>query len=47
MKDGEIRISGGLEVATEETIRETFDTEVRIFEIDNKKIVVGGLSYEH
>ena len=42
MKDGQIRSAGGAETVTEETIRQTFDAEVRIVEIEGKKIIING-----
>ena len=37
-----IRYAGGSEIVTEDAIRETFDAEVRIVEIESKKIIVNG-----
>ena len=42
MKDGRIRHTGGPEVLTEPVIREIFDAEVRIVEIERKRIVING-----
>ena len=42
MKDGRIRHAGGPKIVTEDVIRETFDAEVRIVEIEGKKIVIHG-----
>ena len=42
MKDGKIRCAGGSEIVTKEVIREIFDAEVRILEIEGKKIIVNG-----
>ena len=42
MKDGRIRRSGGAEIVTEELIREVFDAEVRVLEIDKRKIILTG-----
>lgn len=42
MKDGQIRSAGGAETVTKETIRQTFDAEVRIVEIEGKKIIING-----
>ena len=42
MKDGRIRRSGGAEIVTEELIREVFDAEVRVLEIDKRKIILNG-----
>ena len=42
MKDGQIRHAGGKEIVTEDVIFETFDAEVRIVEIEGKKIIING-----
>ena len=42
MKDGRIRRAGGPEIVTEELIREVFDAEVRVLEIDKRKIILNG-----
>ena len=42
MKNGVVRFAGGPEIVTEDAIRETFDAEVRIVEIESKKIIVNG-----
>ena len=42
MKGGRIRHAGGSEIVTEDVIRETFDAEVRIMEIEGKKIIING-----
>lgn len=42
MKDGKICCMGGREIVTEATIREVFDADVRIIEIENKKIIING-----
>ena len=42
MKDGKILYTGGTETVTAEVIREVFDAEVRIVEIENRKIIVNG-----
>ncbi len=42
MKNGVILHAGGKEVMTEQAIREVFDAEVRIVEIDNRKIILHG-----
>jgi iron complex transport system ATP-binding protein len=42
MKGGRIRHTGGAEIMTEAAIRETFDAEVRIMEIEGKKIIING-----
>ena len=42
MKEGQIRYTGGPEIVSEAVIREIFDAEVRIVEIEGKKIIVNG-----
>ena len=42
MKDGVIRYAGGKEIVTEEIIRDTFEIDVRILEIENQKVILGG-----
>ena len=43
LKDGAVYHSGNAESVNEEIIRDTFDIEVKIYEIENKKIIIGGL----
>ena len=42
MKDGIIKYAGGKEIFTEEIIEDIFDISVKITEIDNQKIILGG-----
>ncbi|MBQ6549992.1 MAG: ABC transporter ATP-binding protein [Lachnospiraceae bacterium] len=42
MKDGKICRTGGAEIVTEEVIREVFDAEVRIIQIEDKKVIING-----
>ncbi len=42
MKEGKIRHEGRAEIVTEDVIYETFDAEVRIVEIEGKKIIING-----
>ena len=42
MKDGRIRCTGGSEIVTKSVIREIFDAQVRIVEIEGKKIIING-----
>ena len=42
MKDGKICRTGGAEILTEEVIREVFDAEVRIIQIEDKKVIING-----
>ena len=42
MKDGKIRYEGGKEIITENVIREIFDAEVRVVEIEGQTIILNG-----
>ena len=42
MKNGQILYTGGREAVTEDIIREIFDAEVRIIDIEGKKIIING-----
>ena len=42
MKDGVVKYAGGKEIFTEEVIRDIFDIDVRILEVDGQKIILGG-----
>lgn len=42
MKDGEIRTAGGADIVTERVIEEIFDAQVRIVEIEGKRIIING-----
>ena len=42
MKDGAVKYAGGKEIFTEEVIRDIFDIDVKIVEIDNQKVILGG-----
>ncbi len=42
MKEGQIRYAGGAEIVTEEFIKEIFDAQVRIAEIEGKRIIING-----
>ena len=46
LKDGQVKYAGGKEIVTEEVIRDVFDVTVRIVEIDNEKIILGGYHNE-
>ncbi len=41
MKDGKVKYAGGKEIITPEVIRDIFDIDVRIVEIEGKKYVLG------
>lgn len=42
MRDGQVRYSGGPECVNEEVIRDIFDIDVQILEMNGRKIVLGG-----
>ena len=44
LKAGRIHCSGGPECVTANVIRDTFDIDVKIVEIENQKIIIGGSS---
>ncbi len=47
MKDGVIKYAGGKEIITEAVIKDIFDIDVRIVEIENQKVILGGYCNEH
>ena len=42
MKDGVVKYAGGEEVFTEEVIKDIFDIDVKIVQIENKTVILGG-----
>lgn len=42
LKDGVVKYAGGKEIFREETIEDIFGLRVRIVEIENKKVILGG-----
>ena len=42
MKDGVVKYAGGKEIVTEEVIRDIFDIDVKIVQIDNQTVILGG-----
>lgn len=42
LKDGVVKYSGGKEIITEEVIRDIFDISVKIVQINNQKVILGG-----
>ncbi|MGI6173496.1 MAG: ABC transporter ATP-binding protein [Christensenellales bacterium] len=47
MKDGTIKYSGSKDIFTEETIRDVFDSNVRIIHHEGEKIILGGTRNEN
>lgn len=46
MKDGIVKYSGSKDIINEEIIKDIFDIDVKIMEIDGKKFILGGKYYE-
>ena len=46
LKDGVVKYAGGKEIVTEEVIKDIFDIDVRIVEINNQKVILGGYRNE-
>ena len=42
MKNGQIRYAGGPDIVTERVIEEIFDAQVRIVEIEGKRVIING-----
>lgn len=47
MKDGAVKYAGGKEVVTEEVIRDIFDIDVKIVQINNQTVILGGCHNEY
>ena len=46
MRDGIIQYAGNSEILTPEHIREIFDVDIRVLDVDGEKIIVGGKKHE-
>lgn len=46
LKDGVVKYAGGKDMVCEEVIRDIFDIDVKMVEIDNRKVILGGYQYE-
>lgn len=46
LKDGAVKYAGGKEIFTEEVIRDIFDITVKIVEINNQTVILGGYYHE-
>ena len=46
LKDGIVKYAGGKEIVTEELIKDIFDIDVKIVEINKQKVILGGYYYE-
>ena len=47
LKNGAVKYSGGPEIITEAVIKDIFDIDVKIAEINNQKIIWGGYCYDY
>ena len=47
MKEGTIKYTGSEEIITADVIKDIFDINAKIYEIDNRKIILGGKHYEN
>ncbi len=46
MKDGAIKYAGGKEIFTETVIKDIFDIDVKIVQINNQTVIIGGYNHE-
>ena len=46
MKDGVVKYAGGKEIFTEEVIRDIFDIQAKIVQLDNQTVILGGYYHE-
>ncbi len=46
MKDGVVKYAGGKEIFTEEVIKDIFDIDVKIVQIENRNVILGGYRNE-
>ena len=42
LKNGAVKYAGGKEIIREDVIRDIFDIDVRIVEIEKQKVIIGG-----
>ena len=47
LKDGVVKYAGGKEIITEDVIKDIFGISVKIAQIENEKVILGGHIYEH
>lgn len=47
LKDGAVKYAGGKEIVTEEVIQDIFDISVKIVQIENQTVILGGNYYEN
>ena len=46
MKNGQVKYAGGKEIITEAVIKDIFDIDIKIVEINNQKVILGGYHNE-
>ena len=46
LKNGVVKYAGGKEIVNESVIKDIFDVDVRIVEIENEKVILGGYHNE-
>lgn len=46
LKNGVVKYAGGKEIVNEPVIKDIFDVDVRIVEIENEKVILGGYHNE-
>lgn len=46
LKDGVVKYAGGREIVTEEVIRDVFDIDVKIVQINHQTVILGGYYHE-
>ena len=47
MKNGAVRYAGSKDIINEEVIKDVFDIDVKIIEVEQKKLIIGGKYYEN
>ena len=47
LKEGVVKYAGGKEMVTEEVIKDIFDIDIKIVEIDHQKVILGGYHNEY
>ena len=46
MKNGQVKYAGGKEIITEAVIKDIFNIDIKIVEINNQKVILGGYHNE-
>ena len=46
LKNGQVKYAGGKEIVTESVIKDIFDIDIKIVEINNQKVILGGYHNE-